>query len=55
VDQPGLGELEALALGAEAVFLRHFAVLEVDLVGEVRADHRDRLVAEALEFLLDDE
>ena len=35
VDQPGLGELEALALAAEPVFLRHLAVLEIDLVRKV--------------------
>src|SRR5581483_2576916 len=55
MDQPGLGELEALPFLAEAIFLRDLAVLQVDLVREVRADHRDRLVAEALELLLDDE
>src|SRR5262249_54483165 len=55
MDQPGLGELEALALLPEPVLFRHFAILEIDLVGEVRADHRDRLVAEALELLLHDE
>src|SRR5205807_5276635 len=40
---------------AKAVSLRHLAVLKIDLVREIRADHRDRLVTEALEPLLHDE
>src|ERR1041384_4824401 len=55
VDQPGLGQLEALAFIAEAVLLGHLAILQADLVWEIRADDRNRLVGETLELLLDDE
>ena len=55
VDKPGFCKLESLAFLAEPVLDRHFAVDERQFIGGVGADDRDRLIAEALEFLLDDE